>query len=145
MICTGYIHLKKIKTAIGLTSIVMKCFERLVRNFITLVIGQKRPWINYSLPIPSLTTNAITHLSAHGPEPSGCEKQVSIFLTHRPQAVRWADMSHPHRWSFLLYSLYTYDCMATFNSTTAVKFADDTGLPRGEQRPGGLVPGEQPP
>ncbi|KAK3534954.1 hypothetical protein QTP70_002046 [Hemibagrus guttatus] len=26
----------------------------------------------------------------------------------------------------LLYSLYTYDCVATTNSTTVIKFADDT-------------------
>lgn len=31
-------------------------------------------------------------------------------------------------WSPLLYSLYTQDCIATFESNTIVKFADDTAV-----------------
>ncbi|KAK3546968.1 hypothetical protein QTP86_007292 [Hemibagrus guttatus] len=63
---------------------------------------------------------------------------ISNFLTDRPQAV-WANMSHPHSPSALeppqgcvlsplLYSLYTYNCVATSSSTNIIKFADDTAV-----------------
>ncbi|KAI5616827.1 gastrula zinc finger protein XlCGF28.1-like [Silurus asotus] len=45
---------------------------------------------------------------------------ISNFLTDRPQAVRGCVLSP------LLFSLYTHDCVATSNSTTIIKFADDT-------------------
>jgi hypothetical protein len=43
----------------------------------------------------------------------------------------------------LLYSPFTNDCMAKHNSNTIIKFADDTTVV-GCQRPGSVVPGQQP-
>ncbi|KAI5609680.1 gastrula zinc finger protein XlCGF28.1-like [Silurus asotus] len=62
---------------------------------------------------------------------------ISNFLTDRPQAVRvkkhtsstlTLSTGAPQGCvlSPLLYSLYTYDCVASFNPTTIIKFADDT-------------------
>ncbi|KAI5090391.1 NACHT, LRR and PYD domains-containing protein 12-like [Silurus meridionalis] len=67
---------------VALTSVVMKCFERLTDH-------KPYRWEN-------------THHS-----PSALELQGCVL-------------------SPLLYSLYTYDCVATSNSTTIIKFADDT-------------------
>ncbi|KAF7696798.1 hypothetical protein HF521_005216, partial [Silurus meridionalis] len=62
---------------------------------------------------------------------------ISNFLTDRPQAVRVGKHTSSTLTlstgapqgcvlSPLLYSLYTYDCVATSTSTTIIKFADDT-------------------
>ncbi|KAF7702421.1 hypothetical protein HF521_001704, partial [Silurus meridionalis] len=62
---------------------------------------------------------------------------ISNFLTDRPQAVRVGKHTSSTLTlstgapqgcvlSPLLYTLYTYDCVATSNSTTIIKFADDT-------------------
>ncbi|KAI5607797.1 gastrula zinc finger protein XlCGF28.1-like [Silurus asotus] len=62
---------------------------------------------------------------------------ISNFLTDRPQAVRVGKHTSSTLTlstgapqgcvlSPLLYSLYTHDCVATSNSTTIIKFADDT-------------------
>ncbi|KAK3550880.1 hypothetical protein QTP70_007508 [Hemibagrus guttatus] len=83
--------------------------------------------------IPSTLTTKLQHL---GLSPSLCQ-WISNFLTDRPQAVRMGrhvSASLTLRTgapqgcvlSPLLYSLYTYDCVATTNSTTIIKFADDT-------------------
>ncbi|KAK3559288.1 hypothetical protein QTP86_010738 [Hemibagrus guttatus] len=82
--------------------------------------------------IPSTLTTKLQHL---GLIPSLCQ-WISNFLTGRPQAVRMGrhvsasltlSTGAPQGCvlSSLLYSLYTYDCMATTNSTP-IKFADDT-------------------
>ncbi|KAK3566444.1 hypothetical protein QTP86_033288 [Hemibagrus guttatus] len=83
--------------------------------------------------IPSTLTTNLEHL---GLSPSLCQ-WISNFLTGRPQAVRMGrhvsasltlSTGAPQGCvlSPLLYSLYTYDCVATTNSTTITKFADDT-------------------
>ncbi|KAI5625958.1 hypothetical protein C0J50_14512 [Silurus asotus] len=62
---------------------------------------------------------------------------ISNFLKDRPQAVQVGKHTSSTLTlspgapqgcvlSPLLYSLYTYDCVATSNSTTIIKFADDT-------------------
>ncbi|KAK3514614.1 hypothetical protein QTP70_021524 [Hemibagrus guttatus] len=82
--------------------------------------------------IPSTLTTKLEHL---GLSPSLCQ-WISNFLTGRPQAVRIGrhvstslilSTGAPQGCvlSPLLYSLCTYDCMATTNSTV-IKFADDT-------------------
>ncbi|KAK3547213.1 hypothetical protein QTP86_017580, partial [Hemibagrus guttatus] len=83
--------------------------------------------------IPSTLTTKLEHL---GLSPSLCQ-WTSNFLTGRPQAVKMGrhvsasltlSTGAPQGCvlSPLLYSLYTYDCVATTNSTTIIKFADDT-------------------
>ncbi|KAK3567780.1 hypothetical protein QTP86_026456 [Hemibagrus guttatus] len=75
-----------------------------------------------------------------GLSPSLCQ-WISNFLTGRLQAVRMSrhvsasltlSTGAPQGCvlSPLLYSLYTYDCVATTNSTTVIKFADDTVVVR---------------
>ncbi|KAK3547190.1 hypothetical protein QTP86_017556, partial [Hemibagrus guttatus] len=160
---------------VALTSVVMTCLERLVRDFIISSLPDaldplqfayrpnrstddanshllhtslthldtrkgnyvKMLFVDYNSVfitiIPSTLTTKLQHL---GLSPSMCQ-WISNFLTGRPQAVR---MGRHVSTSFtlstgapqgcvlspLLYSLYTYDCMATTNSTTIIKFADDT-------------------
>ncbi|KAK3566006.1 hypothetical protein QTP86_024195 [Hemibagrus guttatus] len=65
---------------------------------------------------------------------------ISNFLTGRPQAVRMGRHVSASVilstgapccvLSPLLYSLYTYDCVATTNSTTTIKFAEYTAVVR---------------
>ncbi|KAK3572729.1 hypothetical protein QTP86_006989 [Hemibagrus guttatus] len=79
-----------------------------------------------------------TKLEILGLSPSLC-RWISNFLTDRPQAVRVGKHVSPSLTlstgvtqgcvlSPLLYSLYTYDCVATSSSTNIIKFADDTAV-----------------
>ncbi|KAK3512445.1 hypothetical protein QTP70_011560 [Hemibagrus guttatus] len=83
--------------------------------------------------IPSILT---TKLEILGFGPYLC-RWISNFLLDRPQAVRVGKHVSPSLTlstgapqgcvlSPLLYSLYTYDCVATSSSTNIIKFADDT-------------------
>lgn len=83
--------------------------------------------------IPSKLTKTLEDL---GLNPSQCQF-ISNLLTKRPQVVRVGKhvlssltLSNGAPQSCVLsplrYSLYTYDCLATSNSTTMVKFADNT-------------------
>ncbi|KAK3547404.1 hypothetical protein QTP86_018911, partial [Hemibagrus guttatus] len=96
----------------------------------------KMRFVNYSSAfktiIPSTFTTKLEYL---GLSPSMCQ-WISNFLTGRPQAVRMGrhvsasltlSTGAPQGCvlSPLLYSLYTYDCVATTNSTTIIKFADN--------------------
>ncbi|KAK1804738.1 hypothetical protein P4O66_003594 [Electrophorus voltai] len=160
---------------VALTSVVMKCFEKLVRDFITSSLPAsmdplqfayrhnrstddaiahllhttlthldegrgnyvKMLFVDYSSAfntiIPSLLTTKLGDLGLHT---SLCD-WISKFLTDRPQSVRVGNCASSTLTlstgapqgcvlSPLLYSLYTYDCTATSNSTIIVKFADDT-------------------
>ncbi|XP_070400499.1 uncharacterized protein [Nothobranchius furzeri] len=160
---------------VALTSVVMKCFERLVRDFIISSLPDtldplqfayrpnrstddaichllhtslthldtrrgnyvKMLFIDnssaFNTIIPSTLTTKLEHL---GLSSSMCQ-WISNFLTGRPQAVRMGGhVSAPTTLSTgapqgcvlspLLYSLYTYDCVASTSSTTIIKFADDT-------------------
>ncbi|KAK3546540.1 hypothetical protein QTP70_026526 [Hemibagrus guttatus] len=165
--------------SVALTSVVMKCLERMVRDFIISSLPDtldplqfaNRPnrstddaishllhtsltqldtrkgnyvkmlFVDYSsafnTKIPSTLTTKLEDL---GLSPSLCQ-WISNFLTGRLQAVRMSrhvsasltlSTGAPQGCvlSPLLYSLYTYDCVATTNSTTVIKFADDTVVVR---------------
>ncbi|KAK1792162.1 hypothetical protein P4O66_012056, partial [Electrophorus voltai] len=158
-----------------LTSVMMKVFEKLFRDFITSSLPAsmdplqfayhhnrstddaiahllhttlthldkgrgnyvKMLFVDYSSAfntiIPSLLTTKLEDLGLHT---SLC-KWISNFLTDRPQSVQVGNYASSTLTlstgapqgcvlSPLLYSLYTYDCSATFSSTITVKFADDT-------------------
>ncbi|KAF7699141.1 hypothetical protein HF521_003883, partial [Silurus meridionalis] len=156
---------------VALTSVVMKCFERLVRDFITASLPDTLDPLQFAYRQNRSTEDAIAHLLhttiSHLDQrngnytkmlfvdyssafntiiPSTLTSQLEVlplcqcisnFLTDRPQAVRVGKHTSstltlstgaPHCCvlSPLLYSLYTYDCVATSNSTTIIKFADDT-------------------
>ncbi|KAI5623032.1 gastrula zinc finger protein XlCGF28.1-like [Silurus asotus] len=83
--------------------------------------------------IPSTLTSKLEVLGLSQPL---CQ-WISNFLTDRPQAVRVGKHTSSTLTlstgapqgcvlSPLLYWLYTYDCVATSNSTTIIKFADET-------------------
>ncbi|KAK1791023.1 hypothetical protein P4O66_002073 [Electrophorus voltai] len=83
--------------------------------------------------IPSLLTTKLEDLGLH----SSLGDWISNFLTDRPQSVRGGNCvssgltlstGAPQGCvlSPLLYSMYTFDCVATSSFTTIIKFADDT-------------------
>ncbi|KAK1792498.1 hypothetical protein P4O66_012438 [Electrophorus voltai] len=107
---------------------MMKCFEKLVRDFITSSLPASMDPLQFAYRHNRSTDDAIAHL-------------LHITLTHldkdRTQSVRVGNgvsstltlsTGAPQGCvlSPLLYSLYTYDCTATSSSTIIVKFADDT-------------------
>uniref|UniRef100_A0A6I8QMV9 Reverse transcriptase domain-containing protein n=1 Tax=Xenopus tropicalis TaxID=8364 RepID=A0A6I8QMV9_XENTR len=160
---------------VALTSVVMKCFELLVRDFIISSLPNSLDPLQFAYRSNRSTDDAISHLlhtrlshldtrggnyvkmlfidysSAFntiipstlitkleylGLSPSLCQ-WIFDFLTGRPQAVRMGgqvsasltlNTGAPQGCvlSPLLYSLYTFDCVATTNSTSITKFADDT-------------------
>lgn len=83
--------------------------------------------------IPDILTNKLLTL---GLPPSTCS-WIKDFLSNRPQTVRIGShfsstitlsTGSPQGCvlSPLLYSLYTYDCLPSFSTTSIIKFADDT-------------------
>lgn len=160
---------------VALTSIVMKCFERLMRDHITSSLPATIDSLQFAYRTNRSTDDAISHLlhtslshldtgrgnyvrmlfvdysSAFntiipsklftklmdlGLSSSLCH-WILNFLTDRPQSVRVGKQVSPSIslstgvpqgcvLSPLLYSLYTYDCVATSDTTSIVKFADDT-------------------
>ncbi|KAK1800182.1 hypothetical protein P4O66_000197 [Electrophorus voltai] len=97
----------------------------------------KMLFVNYSSAfntiIPSRLTTKLEDLGLHL---FLCD-WISIFVTDRPQSVRVGNcvsstltlstgVPQGCVLSPLLYSLYTYECVATFSSTTIVKFVDNT-------------------
>lgn len=162
---------------VALTSIVMKCFERLMRDHITSSLPATIDSLQFAYRTNRSTDDAISHLlhtslshldtgrgnyvrmlfvdysSAFntiipsklftkltdlGLSSSLCQ-WILNFLTDRPQSVRVGKQVSPSIslstgvpqgcvLSPLLYSLYTYDCVATSDTTSIVKFADDTAV-----------------
>ncbi|KAI5103635.1 up-regulator of cell proliferation isoform X2 [Silurus meridionalis] len=159
---------------VAMASVVMKCFERLVRDFITASLPDTLDPLQFAYRENRLTEDAIAHRHttiSHLDQKNGnytkmlfvdyssafntiipstltsklevlglslpLYQWISNFLTGRPQAV-WVGKHTSSTLTLstgapqgcvlrpLLYSLYTYDCVATSNSTTIIKFADDT-------------------
>ncbi|KAK1794424.1 hypothetical protein P4O66_010749, partial [Electrophorus voltai] len=115
---------------VALTSVVMKCFEKLVRDFITSSLPASIDPLQFAYRHNRSTDDAIAHL-------------FHTTLTHldkgrdRPQSVRVGNCASSTLTlstgapqgcvlSPLLYSLYTYDCTDTSSSIVIVKFVDDT-------------------
>ncbi|KAK1795717.1 hypothetical protein P4O66_001026 [Electrophorus voltai] len=122
---------------VALTSVVMKCFEKLVRDFITSSLPASMDPLQFAYRHNRSTDDAIAHLLhttlTHLDEGRG--NYVKMLFTDHNQ-YGWATASSTLTLSTgapqgcvlspLLYSLYTYDCTATSSSNIIVKFADDT-------------------
>ncbi|KAK1804591.1 hypothetical protein P4O66_020585 [Electrophorus voltai] len=89
---------------VALTSVVMKCFEKLVRDFITSSLPASMDPLQFAYRHNRSTDDVIAHL-------------LHTTLTHLDKGRGLCP---------LRYSLYTYDCTATSSSTIIIKFADDT-------------------
>ncbi|KAK3572661.1 hypothetical protein QTP86_001625 [Hemibagrus guttatus] len=154
----------------------MKCFKRLIRDFITSTLSDALDPLQYAYLLNHSTEDTIAHLHhtalSHldsrkgnyvkmlfvdyssafnmiipsvlttkveilGLSPPLC-RWISNFLKVRPQAV-WAGKHVSPSLTLttgalqgcvlspLLYSLYTYDCVAT-SSSTSIKFVDNTAV-----------------
>ncbi|KAK1786183.1 hypothetical protein P4O66_017898 [Electrophorus voltai] len=114
---------------VALTSVVMKCFEKLVRDFVTSSLPASMDPLRFAYRHNRSTDDAIAHF-------------LHTTLTHldkgrdRPQSVRVGNCvsstltlsTGAHQGcvlSPLLYSLYTCNYTATSSSTIIAKFADD--------------------
>ncbi|KAK1802918.1 hypothetical protein P4O66_021445 [Electrophorus voltai] len=104
---------------VALTSVVMKCFEKLVRDFITSSLPASMDPLQFAYRHNRSTDDAIAHL-LHRPQSVRVGNCASSTLTLSTGAPQGCVLSP------LLYSLYTHDCTATSSSTIIVKFADDT-------------------
>ena len=93
-------------------------------------------FIDYSSAFNTILTKLISKLRGLGLGSSLCDWILNL-LTHRPQSVRIGNNTSstiilntgaPQGCVLnpLLYSLYTYDCVAKFPSNSNFKFADDT-------------------
>ncbi|KAK3573820.1 hypothetical protein QTP86_032910, partial [Hemibagrus guttatus] len=103
---------------VDLTSAVMKCFERLIRDFITSSLPDTLDPLQFAYLLT-------TKLEIQGLSPSLC-RWISNFLTDRPQAWVGKHVTPSLTLSTgapqgcvlsSLNSLYTYDCVATSSST----------------------------
>ncbi|KAK1789915.1 hypothetical protein P4O66_002245 [Electrophorus voltai] len=107
---------------VALTSVVMKCFEKLVRDFITSSLPASMDPLQFDDAIAHLLHSALTHLDkgrdrSQSVQVGNCASSTLTLSTGAPQGCVLSP---------LLYSLYTYDCTATSSSTIIVKFPDDT-------------------
>ena len=137
--------------------VAMKCFERLVMAHINTIIPEtldplhtvlshldkRNPYvrmlfIDYSSAFNTMVpSKLITKLRTLGLNTSLCNR-ILDFLMGRPQVIRLgkntSTYADPQHWapprsvlSPLLYSLFTYDCVARHDSNTT-KFADDPAV-----------------
>ncbi|KAK1803582.1 hypothetical protein P4O66_020996 [Electrophorus voltai] len=109
---------------------MMKCFEKLVRDFITSSLPGSMDPLQFAYCHNRSTDDAIAHLlhttlihldkGRDRPQSVQVGNCVSSTLTLNTGTPQGCGLSP------LLYSLYTYDCAATSSSIIIVKFADDT-------------------
>jgi hypothetical protein len=118
-----------------LTSVIIKCFERLVKEHITC---NRHRTAHCSAFNTIVSSKLIIKLGALGLNPTLCS-WVLDFLTGRPQVVKVGNNTSttlilntgaPQRYVLrpLLYSLFTHDCMATHASNSIITCADYTTM-----------------
>ncbi|KAK1788752.1 hypothetical protein P4O66_002563 [Electrophorus voltai] len=122
---------------VALTLVMMKCFGKLVGDFITSSLPASIDPLQFAYRHNCSTDNAIAHLlhttlNHLDKAPFNYVKMLfvnysSTFNTIIPSLLttKLEDLGL-HTSLILLYSLYTYDCTATSSSAIIVKFADDT-------------------
>ena len=98
---------------VALTSVAMKCFERLVMAHISTIIPETLD------PHQSLC-NWILDFQTGRPQVIRVGNNTSAMLILNTRAPQGCVLSP------LLYSLFTHDCTARHNSNTIIKFAVDT-------------------
>ncbi|KAK1793021.1 hypothetical protein P4O66_001729 [Electrophorus voltai] len=115
---------------VALTSVVMKCFEKLVRDFITSSLPASMDPLQFAYRHNRSTDDAIAHLlhTTLTHLDNGRDRPQSVWVGNCVSSILTLSIAAPQGCvlSPLLYSLYTYDCTATSSSTIIVKFADDT-------------------
>ena len=89
----------------------------------------KMLFIDYSSALSNIVPSKLTtKLRTLGLNTSLCNWILDFLTGHPTSATLILNTGAPQGWvlSPLMYSLFTHDCMATHDSNTIIKFADDT-------------------
>ncbi|KAK3549273.1 hypothetical protein QTP70_034478 [Hemibagrus guttatus] len=113
--------------SIALTPIAMKCFERIVMSHIKRNIPTTVDPFQFAYRQNRSTEDAVnaaihTALTLGGPQ--------AVRVGNRISGIRTVSTGTPQGCvlSPLLYTLFTYDCVASQTNTKIIKFADDTAV-----------------